>query len=274
MFKLFSTKQADVAIREVATERPHHVSTIQEKIEEIHHAFNTEGDRLLAQAKAVLEKNVLPEDKVALAERLRKMGFISNPLIEQVKVVEDEKRLSEEVAKRIEHYNFYYPQNRFIDEASILRLCEKYDLHFGLVSDYTGDVPVGNLSDIENFKVREEDMEYMYILSGFRMSQRIIVSHEDFKQQQAYLKEREAATGNSMPYASGGFYSSDIVSNVALSICAPLKDFNLTDRRILGRKIVNIPDPIVLHPVSGGYLIVTAWGLEAKDEAVVNSNKN
>lgn len=33
-------------------------------------------------------------------------------------------------------------------------------------------------------------------------------------------------------------------------------------------------DPIILQPVIGGYLIVTAWGDEAGDNLVVNEVKN
>lgn len=43
-------------------------------------------------------------------------------------------------------------------------------------------------------------------------------------------------------------------------------------------KHIEIPDPVVLKPVIYNsqkyYLIVTAWGLEAGDEIVVNSNHN
>ena len=39
-------------------------------------------------------------------------------------------------------------------------------------------------------------------------------------------------------------------------------------------KTVNIPDPVVLQPVCGGYLIVCAWGDEASDEIVVNQQMN
>lgn len=37
---------------------------------------------------------------------------------------------------------------------------------------------------------------------------------------------------------------------------------------------VNVPDPVVLQPVKGGFLIVCAWGEEASDEIVVNEKMN
>lgn len=39
-------------------------------------------------------------------------------------------------------------------------------------------------------------------------------------------------------------------------------------------RLLEIYDPIVLNKVRGGWLIVTAWGLEAQDENVVNMNRN
>ena len=65
-----------------------------------------------------------------------------------------------------------------------------------------------------------------------------------------------------------------------LEIAAPLKDFNMTNAEVKGFKIskIEIPDPIVLKPVifnnQKHYLIVTAWGLEASDELVVNQKFN
>ena len=35
-----------------------------------------------------------------------------------------------------------------------------------------------------------------------------------------------------------------------------------------------IPDPVVLQEVRGGYLIITAWGDEASDPLIVNKNNN
>jgi ABC-type molybdate transport system permease subunit len=46
--------------------------------------------------------------------------------------------------------------------------------------------------------------------------------------------------------------------------------------RVQGHKLVDIikDDPIVLQPVKEGYLIVSAWGIEASDKEVQNSKFN
>ncbi len=41
----------------------------------------------------------------------------------------------------------------------------------------------------------------------------------------------------------------------------------------INKKIV-VPDPVILQPVKGGYLIVTAWGDEASDPDIINPIHN
>jgi hypothetical protein len=61
----------------------------------------------------------------------------------------------------------------------------------------------------------------------------------------------------------------------SFQICAPLKDMEIPkNKKLVGHKIINIPDPVVLQPVRGGYLIVCAWGNESSDEMVVNQKMN
>lgn len=59
-------------------------------------------------------------------------------------------------------------------------------------------------------------------------------------------------------------------------ICASVKDFDTKNMNITdGYKLQqNIPDPVVLQPVKGGYLVVSKWGLEGKDELLVNETNN
>ena len=72
----------------------------------------------------------------------------------------------------------------------------------------------------------------------------------------------------------------EINMKLPLEIAAPLKDFNMDEMEVKDFKLskIEIPDPIVLKPVifnnQKHYLIVTAWGIEASDELVVNANHN
>ena len=67
----------------------------------------------------------------------------------------------------------------------------------------------------------------------------------------------------------------EVYEKPPFSICAPIKDFDTERLRIKdGYKLCEIPDPIVLQPVKGGYLVVSKWGLEASDGIVVNQQMN
>jgi hypothetical protein len=57
-----------------------------------------------------------------------------------------------------------------------------------------------------------------------------------------------------------------------MQICAPVKDFDMEGKVVNGYKVINkpAPDPVVLHAVKGGYLIVCAWGDEASDPMITN----
>jgi hypothetical protein len=59
-------------------------------------------------------------------------------------------------------------------------------------------------------------------------------------------------------------------------ICASVKDFDTSNMRIEDgyRLEYNLPDPIVLQPVNGGYLIVSKWGLEGEDAELTNEKMN
>lgn len=61
-----------------------------------------------------------------------------------------------------------------------------------------------------------------------------------------------------------------------LKICAPIKDMDVTDHKLVDGWKLEVPDPIVLAQKSfkgiKGYYIVTAWGDEANDEEVKGYN--
>lgn len=64
-----------------------------------------------------------------------------------------------------------------------------------------------------------------------------------------------------------------------LIICAPEKDMDTKGKKKIGfqwltQKTITFPDPVVLKPIKGGFLILTAWGDEASDELVVNHKFN
>src|SRR6185312_4215711 len=120
-----------------------------EVIEKIHYEFNSAIERLLKEAKEIISRNK-DADK---GERLKKIGFsAAAPVIQSLENKEKEK-----LANKIEYYQTWYPNNKFITESEVKRICGKYGLLFGESSNYKGDIPEKNLVEIENFKLRDEE---------------------------------------------------------------------------------------------------------------------
>jgi hypothetical protein len=65
------------------------------------------------------------------------------------------------------------------------------------------------------------------------------------------------------------------ISKLPLFICAPIKDMNTQGYKKEGVFLMReIPDPIVLHPMLDGCLIVSKWGLGSDDENLINEKMN
>jgi hypothetical protein len=188
-------------------------------VAEIHNSFDTAGDKLLNDAKNILSGSY----DIEKGERLKKIGFGSTKKAVEASIIINKKKEMEELAKLIGYYQMYYPNNKFITESKTKEICQKYGLLCAQSKYYISDIPEKNLTEIENFKLRQEDM-----------------------------------VGDK------------------LKICASVKDFNTENMQITdGYKLeLNLPDPIVLQPVNGGYLIVSKWGLEAEDNSLANEKMN
>ena len=297
-----------------------------EVIEQIHREFNSAGEELLKQANEILEEASNQDfDK---ADKLAKFGFKSVPELKEKREIKKRAEISKKQAELIRYYKREYPLNNFITEEQVKEICDKYNLVHGDVSRFKGFVPKKNLDEIEKFKVKEEDVDF---LKAIECDYRGNPTGREFQLERAYIDygcsiEREiieqigwervkfidslhslnrfkhiykkGVQGKSAFQVDGGdniFYSTDrynlfglkgeeidrlkIESNKdTFSICAPVKDMDMTGMEITEgykmRKKIEIPDPVVLKEVIGGYLIVTAWGDEASDPIVVNTINN
>jgi hypothetical protein len=204
-----------------------------ELIEDIHNEVYSAHELLLNEAKATLEKPI-DDSKVKDYENLMKLGFNNEKNIKkykkEVSLIEESKRLK----SKIEYYNFKYPFNKFINEDSIVKICERYRLILTTVDRFIGEIPEKNQKEIIDFKVDKIDILYSF-------------SNE-----------------------------SEYVKGTNLLIVATKDQLNMKNARVQGHKLVDIvkEDPIVLQPVKDGYLIVSAWGVEASDKEVQNPRFN
>lgn len=241
-------------------------------IERIHKEFYSEVDKLLETA---LKANSLDTDKQELIDKcikLKKLGFVNTKEIKEAEIeikrlefLKEENSYKIDLIESIKYFSFKYPNYKFITEESVSEICKKYGLIYGNISKYLGAVPDENLDKMENFLIQEKDECFLeteaYHMYG-SINNKKFVSFDDSK------KEKNDRTFN--------YY----FEKCPLEIAAPIKDFDTKGMKIENYNLskVEIPDPIVLKPVffrdKKYFLIVTAWGLEASDEIVVNQKMN
>jgi hypothetical protein len=283
MFNIFKEKTKKVlTVKEPV--RPE--KSVDEMIEEIHESFYTEVDKLLAEAKISHTISTDKQNLIDKSQRLKNLGFRNTK-----EVVEAQKEISrlndlksmnrrkESMIEAIEYFSAFYPNYKFITEDSVKKICAKYNLVYGTIDRYIGTVPDRNLKHMEDFKIKEEDACYIKTRESINSSRSTDISFSDFNlfNEEQTSKDRYKREMRIYATMSGLI---EKAKKSPLEICAPLKDFNMKEHEVKDFKIskIEIPDPVVLQPVffkgTKHYLIVTAWGVEASDELVVNHNMN
>jgi hypothetical protein len=284
MFDLFKKKQPIVASE----------NKYPEVVQQIHSEFFTASDRLLAEANAILEKAASVNTEKA--SMLKALGFVGTKEVVELENIKTEKEKSEALAKLIQKYSFKYPNNKFITEKEVESICKKYNLVCGDVGLYKGFVPGKNLEDIRKFKERHTFPSIAILRSydndsEFYVNMDEYAKHDNVESFSNYISyyhirtNRHSFQQDSSRFDGIHFYGSAVCTDgevrggrltvQTLKICAPIKDMDTTGMSLKGYKLEkHIPDPVVLQPVEGGYLIITAWGDEASDPIVVNQKMN
>jgi hypothetical protein len=279
MFKIFNKEK--VAIQETP-------KSINETIEEIHNAFYSEVDKLLEGAKISKSLDTDKQDLLDKCTRLKAVGFSNTAEVKEAEEeihrlgwVEAENAIKKDLTDAITHFSFKYPNYKFITEDSVKRICEKYGLFYAEVEHYTGTVPDKNLKHIEDFNISDKDecfVEEIFYHDILKPNTRTRPSYTSAYQGKLEDDERKRLNNSREGYRR--HYRSEIRKICPLEIAAPVKDFDTKNMSVDGFKLskIEIPDPIVLKPVvfnnKKHYLVVTAWGLEASDELVVNQKLN
>lgn len=264
-------------------------------VEEIHSAIDSAQDKLLSEARSIID-NCKVSTK---ADRLKNVGFTG---IEYVKQNEDNKTVSAkamEEANLIEYYKRTYPFQKFITEKEMDRICKKYGLIYAPVANYKKDVPEKNLKEIEavtplNRYDMPQNKRYSIItarenwwlfpdntfLSFWhsewrRMPRRIEGEFGSRFDINRYLQELLKSNITYMVKSSENF----IEDRQGLFIAAPKSHFNLDGLKVNGLgafsfQLVPVKDPIVFRYCKGGIQVISKWGLEAEDPALVNEIYN
>ena len=207
--------------------------------------------------------------------------------------------VAEKQIKLIHYYGEKYPNNKFIDKESIKSICNRFGLLFAPVGLYSDEIPVKNMAEISVFKCDIEDKmlkstitidsdELASKISGEKIQRfnrgivtielslpffgKDILFYNDIQPIiLSEIKSRYNISLLSYKVRSDNFSQvkseSDELENAM--IIAPKNKFSIPKDYVVEngfevgyRKIVVIKDPVVLQPVIGGYLIVSAWGFE------------
>ncbi len=264
MLNIFKTKES--------SEKTVTISKYAPEIKQIHNEFNIAEETLLKEALSVLEDCKTKD--LAKGELLASLGFIQTPQAKAVEEIKTKKILAEQTAKVIQKYSFKYPNNKFITEDMVEEICKKYNLVCGDVSLYKGFVPQENLLEISKFKLKEEDITVSGICwdSGTPRIRYSISKKKFMECSSAKAHKFEWAESKELGLPFKYF---DQIRENTLKICAPIKDMDTKNMKLNGYHLEkHIPDPIVLQPIEGGYLIISKWGDEASDPIVVNEKMN
>ena len=281
MFKNLLRKIVPVKVeqKEVATiERTSNYPTI---VEEIHNEFETAADKLAEFAKQIIAE--AKSKDASKVERLINLGFKQSNQVSEVKPLLEKAKLSEGQIKLLNDYAKKYPFNKFITEGQVEVICKKYNLVCGDVDRYKGFVPEKNLREVERFNLKPEDV-VQYVCNG-KLGEVAVNPNDITERIRNYIDGGEWTyvefiTGEINVVGGNEKYGQAAIikkGSLKLKICAPVKDMDLQGLELKdGYKLEkkHVPDPVVLQPVNGGYLIVTKWGDEANDPLLVNTIDN
>ena len=268
-FKLSSTKASIISPSKSKQ------NLMAETIEKIHNEFDSSTERLLNEAKGILAKST-NTDK---GEALRKLGFTnSKPSVEAALDIKIKKE-KQELAENIQYFQQWYPNNKYITEAEVEKICKKYGLLCGEAQYYIGDVPDKNVQEMACFKLREKDC-IVHELGWFKRENSIagysfFMSCLPGEGQYGWIQQGARFMG--MLNIESDTTKKHHYERPSFKICATVKDFDTNNMRIdKGYRLEqNLPDPIVLQPVKGGYLIVSKWGLpEEANNELINEKLN
>lgn len=257
MFNLFKSNKTELKQNNTSTE-PIVKKQYSKDILEIHNEFEIASEKLLNEAMAIINSQpIVNESKIAI---LKSLGFNQVKEVKESNEILSKTQMSKEQIELVRYYQQNYPFNKFINEKQVKEICHKYNLVCGDVNRFMGFVPEKNMEEIVNFKLKSNDVL------------KIICSKKTFGSNIGEIFKDKGERYYDFP----NIYKLT-EENSPLQICAPIKDMDISGLELKeGYKLEKkfIPDPIVLQPVKGGYLILTAWGDEASDPLVVNNNKN
>lgn len=254
------------------------VSSFQPKVtvKMIHDEFDSAVDQLINK---IINYN---ESSIENRRKLKSMGFSASKPVSESEVLLREIDHQKSASENAHYHKANYPFNKFITHSLVADICKKYGLLFGEASRYIGDIPEKNIKEITDFKLREDDI--LKYECGWHEQ----YNYTDPRTGNTYMmfkpigEKTNTSVWGYCCYPGGYDFTSASLSTTSvpaggqeMRICAPQKSFNMNRFEVSADGFtLSAKDPIVLQPVKGGYLIVSKWGDEASDEALLNEVDN
>lgn len=282
----------------------------QATVAEIHAAVDNAQEILLAEANKILEEMktpVISENLEEKANLLVSLGF-TNSIVS--KEYEKQNARASEVkeiiiknkakAELIQYYKENYPFLKFLTIEAMEDICNKYGLIMAPIKKYKEDVPMKNLLEIKNAKdLMLKDNKKLYEISilkvdsdcshkkeilEFTKNKKIVIEPYDEEQMIAsiliFLREKISAEIRWFNTPETEIEYRKLYGQ--LFIAAPKSHFDLSGLKKSGKysygkfktKKGEPMDPIVFRYVREGIQVLTKWGEEAKEEALINEILN
>lgn len=231
------------------------MNTQNELVLEIQNEFNTSSNKILDEFSKIVHPQT---ETIETLEKLQKTGFCNCENYLDLKRLENKNKNLYDLNEYIGYLKLKYPTYKFISYEQVQEICVKYGLVLGHSRYFKGNIPENNIKDILNFKVNDEDIKYR--------------RNENYKNY--YFNYNNLCLYSD--FSSGfSYYKKDDYIPCEFFICAPIDQMIIDNENIVDNEIkFENEDPIVLCPVKFGFLIVTAWGPEAKDEKIFNEQHN
>lgn len=248
---------------------------------------------MLAEAEKILKQAESDDHKKGL--RLNELGFKQAQQVSQSIALEQSLITAKDERELIMRYAVKYPLYKFIKEDKVKLICEKYNLVKAPIDRYKGFVPEKCVQEMEKFKknIKKEDIpdNFMKIIKyrheivdkpGIELLKKLYPDGwipTNLSNNDRSMVKHDKIDNHQYDFVSVEECEEKI--NDGWEICAPEKDIDTNSLKRNGFsffktniKRIEIKDPVVLQPVKGGYLIITAWGDEASDPLVLNETLN
>lgn len=267
-------------------------------VEKIHAEIDEAQEIILKEAVQTLTAASLKD--INKGERLKALGFVNTPAAINAAKVMQEKEGASERAELVEAYKREYPLLKFLTEEAMASICEKYGLIMAPISHFIKEVPTKNLEEIEQAKPLINSLKakaktttkIIYYSNSYsgpsfcskKQARKLGLPKEINKAFHSQFKLNDYLKANYKGADKFQYLCDEMTETIedrsGLFIAAPPSNFNLKGLNKTSKfgfsiiKTREIKDPVVFRYCKGGLQVLTKWGDEASDPALLNEINN